>query len=415
MRHFRLFPIKRRSKALLSLSAVILIYTFATSILQYNLVLFTDSLAKNYTLLGVMMGLPWLLSILTDMPAGAFADRFGRKRTMVLGLLGLGASGILFYLVSGLIQLFWVMVIFGAFEGFLTVAGFASIIATSPKGEENRFVGAYSSASEFGYFIGPLAGGVAVAWFGDKIPFLIFGFLCFAIALLAHLLIKESHYREDEPFKTAIRNIFKKDHLYTAEFKEFFSAGRLALLTGSFMLLGGMIFEFIWVMEPVFINSLRVSPVIGGIILSVFAAPFFLLDYVVGRWIDRTQKRFAAIVFGLLLGGGSVILFGLASNPLALIVFAAMVSIGYVFFYVAVNGLFDSFSDHHRRGYMTGVWQSIEDVGFMLGPIFGGVLADFFGLRGAFIFFGFLSLFVIFWAFSERKNIKKFEYNSAAL
>ena len=410
MRHHRLFRIQKHSQTLLALSAVILTYTFATSIMQYNLALFTDSLASTYTLFGIVMGLPWLFSLLTDIPVGAFADRFGRKRTIVLGLLGLGASGILFYFVAGLLQLFWALVIFGTFEGFLTVAGMASVIATSPTGKESQFIGGYSSASALGYFIGPLAGGVAVAWFGDRTPFLIFGAICFAVAGIAYIFIREYNHHTHETFFQAIGNVFKKDRLYFAEIKEFFSVGKLSLFVSFFMLLVGMWSEFIWAMEPLFVNSLHTSPIIGGIVLSAFVAPFALLGYPVGRWIDRTQKRFFSILFGLILGGGSIILFSFASHPYALVSLAAIVSTGFVFFYIAVNGLFDSFSDHHRRGYMTGVWQSAEDIGFVLGPMLGGVTADFLGLRGAFLIFGATFLLSTLWVLWERKNIKKYEY-----
>lgn len=92
-----------------------------------------------------------------------------------------------------------------------------------------------------------------------------------------------------------------------------------------------------------------------------------------------------------------------------MILFAGLVSTGFIFFYIAVNGLFDSFSDHHRRGYMTGVWQSAEDMGFVIGPIFGGIIADFFGLRGAFLAFGILFLASALWVLRERKSIKRYE------
>lgn len=82
LRHIRL---QRHSRTLAALSAVIFIYTFATSILQYNLALFTDSLAPSYTLFGIVMGLPWFFSLLTDMPTGALADRFGRFRALLRG------------------------------------------------------------------------------------------------------------------------------------------------------------------------------------------------------------------------------------------------------------------------------------------------------------------------------------------
>ena len=380
--------------------------------MQYNLALFTDTLAPNYTLFGVVMGLPWFFSLLTDMPTGAFADRFGRKRTIVLGLLGLGASGLLFYAASGLFELFWVLVLFGTFEGFLTVAGMASVIAASPHGKEHQFVGGYTSASAFGYMIGPLAGGAAVAWFGGRMPFLIFGLICFIAAAVAQLAIREPERRHDSIF-SALRNVFHKDHVYVAELREFFSVGRMALFVVFFMLLVGMWSEFIWAMEPVFIASLRISPFMGGLILTAFVAPFALLDYPLGRWLDRTQKRFTAIIAGLVAGGSGVVLFSVTSSIFWLVAFAAIVSSGFALFYVAVNGIFDSFSDHHRRGYMTGVWQSAEDVGFVLGPIVGGLLADWVGLGGAFRTFGAIFLLSILWVLWERKVIQRYEARAA--
>lgn len=316
LRHIRM---QRRNRTLAALAAVIFIYTFATSIMQYNLALFTDALAPNYTLFGVVMGLPWFFSLLTDMPTGAFADRFGRKRTIVLGLIGLGASGLLFYAVSGLVQLFWVLVLFGTFEGFLTVASMASVIAASPRGKEHQFVGGYTSASAFGYVIGPLAGGAAVAWFGGRLPFLIFGFVCFIAAAVAYAFIYEPERRRDSLF-SAVRDVFKRDHVYLAELREFFSVGRMAYFVVFFMLLVGMWSEFIWAMEPVFIASRHTSPLIGGLILTAFVAPFALLDYPLGCWLDRTQKRFASILTGLAVGGASIILFGMASSITFLIV-----------------------------------------------------------------------------------------------
>lgn len=400
--------VQRRNRTLAALSAVIFVYTFATSIMQYNLALFTDALAPNYTLFGLVMGLPWFFSLLTDMPTGAFADHFGRKRTIVLGLMGLGASGLLFYLASGLIGLFWVLVLFGTFEGFLTVAGMASVIAASPHGKEHQFVGGYTSASAFGYVIGPLAGGAAVAWFGGRLPFLIFGFVCFIAAAVAYAFIHEPERRHDSLFN-AIRNVFQRDHVYLAELREFFSVGRMAYFVGFFMLLVGMWSEFIWAMEPVFIASVHTSPLIGGLILTAFVAPFALLDYPLGRWLDRTQRRFAAILAGLAVGGTGVVLFSMVSSILWLTIFAATVSAGFALFYVAVNGIFDSFSDHHRRGYMTGVWQSAEDIGFVLGPVIGGILADAIGLGGAFRVFGIVFLFSILWVLWERKTIQRYE------
>lgn len=191
MRIFRLIRMDRRSQSLIAMSGIIFIYTFATSIMQYNLSIFTGAMAQSYTLFGIIMGLPWLFSLLTDIPVGALADRFGYKKTVALGLFGLSFSGFLLYGVSNFIQLFWVLVVFGVFEGLLTVAGLALVILSSPSGKENQFVGGYTTASSLGYVVGPFVGGLAVAWFGNGIPFLMFGVICLFAAFVAIILLKD--------------------------------------------------------------------------------------------------------------------------------------------------------------------------------------------------------------------------------
>ena len=151
----------------------------------------------------------------------------------------------------------------------------------------------------------------------------------------------------------------------------------------------------------------------GGIILSAFVVPFVFLDYPLGRWLDRSQKRFVSILVGLLVGSAGMMMFSFATAPVFLGVLAGLTYAGFAFYYIAVNGIFDSLSDHHRRGYMTGVWQSAEDIGFVIGPIFGGVAADLFGLRGAFLSFSGLVILMFLLALVMRRDIRRYEASTA--
>src|SRR3989344_1466316 len=408
MRQLRLRKLRASSKVLISLSVVIFVYTVATTIMQYKLALFVDELTPSYTFFGLIMGLPWLFSLLTDMPTGAFAERFGKKRTVTLGLFGLALSGFILSAVSNVFNLFWVLVLFGIFEGFLTVAGMASIIAAAARLKENRFVVGYLSASSFGYAVGPLLAGAVVAWFGGQTPFLIFACICFGAGVFSIFAIPADS-KKTEVFFTALRNVVIKDRIYKAELKEFFSVGRIAVFIGAFMLVSGMWSEFIWAMEPILIKEAGESALWGGVILSAFVVPFALLDYPVGRWIDRKQKRFLSIFFGLFACGAGVIAFSFAHSPVLMLSAAAGTSVGFAFFYVAANGIFDSFSTYHARGLMTGVWQSAEDIGFVIGPILGGLLADIWGLRAAFMFFGFIFLVLMLAVLKEKQLIVGYE------
>ena len=408
MRHRRLFR-RKRNRILIALSGVIFIYAFATSIMQYNLALVADNFSSTYTIFGILMGLPWLFSLLTDIPVGAIADRFGRKRTIVLGLLGLGTSGVLLYFSQDVFWLFLVLSIFGIFEGFLTVAGMASVIAASRDGEEHRFVGFYEGMSEMGYVIGSLAAGAVLVWVSWQSPFLIFSGFCYLAAIMAWRLIPDER-KPHESFKHALTLVYTRDRIYFAEIKEFFSAGKVAYFISFFTILSGMWYEFLWAMEPVLIQENGISPFFGGLALSLFMVTLALFDYPIGAWMDKTQNRFISIVIGLFIGAVGIGVFALVDSILAILLVAIVTGIGMSFFDVGLDGLFDTFSDHHRRGYMTGVWQAAEDVGFIIGPVLGGVLADAFGLREAFVIFGTLFFLSSLWVLYERSTIKKYEH-----
>lgn len=242
---------------------------------------------------------------------------------------------------------------------------------------------------------------------GKKESFLIFGVACLLIALWTLFMMKNSE-KHNENLKSAIRNIIRKDRVYFAEFKEFFKSGKVSIMVGMLMLIAGMWSEFVWALEPVLIDEVHASPKIGGIILSAFIAPW-LLEYPIGRWIDKHQKRFFALASGPIVGGLGIVLFSFVTNVLVLIVASVVMAIGFAFFYVAINGLFDTLSNHHRRGHMAGVWQTWEDIGFVVGPVLGGVLAEIFGMRGAFTVFGFGLLFIVLWLRYERRTIKQYE------
>ncbi len=407
MRHRRLFR-RKRSQILVALSGVIFIYAFATSIMQYNLALVADNFSSTYTIFGILMGLPWFFSLLTDIPVGALADRFGRKRTIILGLIGLGISGLLLYISHDIFWLFWVLSIFGIFEGFLTVAGMASVIAASRDGEEHRFIGFYEGTSEMGYVTGSLAAGAILVWVSWQSPFLIFSGFCFLAALLAWRFVPNDKGLQ-EPFEQAVGLVYTKDRIYFAEIREFFSVGKIAYIVGFFTILNGMWYEFLWAMEPVLIAENGVSPFFGGLALSFFMITLALFDYPIGAWMDKTQHRFFSIVIGLFIGAAGIAVFALAGSVITILLVAIVTGVGMSFFDVGLDGLFDTFSNHHRRGYMTGVWQAAEDVGFIIGPVIGGVLADIFGLRGSFVVFGALFFISSLWVFYEKSTIKKYE------
>lgn len=122
---------------------------------------------------------------------GSLSDRYGRKRLLMLSLIGTGIG----YLLSGLAianhavgLLIASRILTGFFEGNM---GIAQACISDLKYDKYFGLGAISAAASLGYLVGPLLGGFLcdsslVSWFDFSTPFY-FGFI---MSLFITLLVK---------------------------------------------------------------------------------------------------------------------------------------------------------------------------------------------------------------------------------
>ncbi len=117
----------------------------------------------------------------------------------------------------------------------------------------------------------------------------------------------------------------------------------------------------------------------------VFAGPFVLSFIATPLWGtlgDRYGRRAMVIraIFGLAL---SQLLIGFSQNVIQLLIFR-IVQGAISGFIAATLALVSTTTPKERMGYAMGVIQSSSAGGMVLGPFFGGILADLFGYRPVF-------------------------------
>ncbi len=109
---------------------------------------------------GVVIGSYAISGLLLRPVAGRFADRRGRKPTVLLGGLLLCLSGLLYLPSLGLAGLIVARLVLGVGEGSVYTAGSAWIIDLAPAARRGRVLGLYGLAVWGGLSVGPLAGEV---------------------------------------------------------------------------------------------------------------------------------------------------------------------------------------------------------------------------------------------------------------
>ncbi|HUQ58551.1 MFS transporter [Lentzea sp.] len=109
----------------------------------------------------------------STLTGGALADRFGASRTLVPGLLLLGAASVAAALAAGGVVLIAARALMGAGGGLIAPATLTLVAAGLPAERRTRAVALWSSAAGVAVAVGPVLGGVLLAWFSWPAVFLV--------------------------------------------------------------------------------------------------------------------------------------------------------------------------------------------------------------------------------------------------
>ncbi|MHA6259838.1 MFS transporter [Sporosarcina sp. CAU 1771] len=138
-----------------------------------------------------------LASFFTAPLWGAFSDRTGRKKLILIGLIGFSLSFFLFAVfMDNLLLLYASRIVGGFFSGALYTAVTGFVADMTDDEDRNKYMGLLGMSIGLGFIFGPAIGGVL----GDisiQLPFLASGTLSFLIFIYASIILKEPEKRGD--------------------------------------------------------------------------------------------------------------------------------------------------------------------------------------------------------------------------
>ncbi|HIJ98811.1 TPA: MFS transporter [archaeon] len=358
---------------------VVLSHIFEISIMSFIVItaigifdmiipLYVEGFAEKVALIGLIVAMPYIASIIAEIPTGIMVDKYGRKRVLLIALFVFGLVGILYYLFANSIA---ILALLGMLFGVTSVAfwiGSAVLVRDySPKEMLGESEGVYLSISSIGWIIGPMIGGIIAFYFSDQFNFLIIAALLFASFAYSFIVLVEAKIKKK---RTYMR--IKALKL----FREFYEMHEHALPLYLLSLFLNVWIGVEWTytqlsLQNVFgINELIIGGVLAGMMLSET-----LLYFPAGYIMDKIGKRYIILAGFLLLFGASYYAF--LSQTAALFVFMLFLAagaIGWVF--PGTEALLTEITPAHKRGEMTGIFDTSKDIGLVVGMLFGGVLAD---------------------------------------
>ncbi len=132
----------------------------------------SERFGASPTVIGVLFASFGITGLAVSVPLGVISDRVGRKAPMVLGLVALAVSSAVFALADQLVWLFVARLVQGAADAITWVVGMALIADLFDRDQRGRMLGFVMAASNFGFMIGPTAGGWLYESGGTRLPFL---------------------------------------------------------------------------------------------------------------------------------------------------------------------------------------------------------------------------------------------------
>jgi len=320
-----------------------------------------DSLKASAVEIGALYALTNLFATVTLLIAGFLADRYDRKKILVLGWAAWVPAPLIFAVANNWVQMIPGMALWGVTLGPPAMAAF--IIATTNKNKLTLTFTVISSAWSLGYIFSPALGGYLGRTVGMPLVFLLSS-VGYTAATVILLLIKSQHCT---------------NHISDAERKE---PSTLQLLKSRKLLalsvfLGAIMFA-LFLFRPFIPTFLTDVYGYNGFQIGVFGSfAFFgsaLLGIILGRLGDRTKKT-RALAAALALIGFALVLFLLFGDFQVLLVTQVLVGASYLA-WPLMSAIIGPLAPERARALWVAIPLSVGMFTAILAPYLGGVLYE---------------------------------------
>lgn len=359
--------------------------------------------------------------------AGRLITRWGERPVYTIGMLIVSVTSFMIAFAWD----YWVLLASRAAAGIgsvmFTVSAMGLLVRLSPAHMRGRISGYYATAFLLGNLLGPVIAS-ALAPFGMRAPFIVYGFSLLAAGLIVWFLMPSQAALEAE--RDAIMEAAAlaegkgtgvlpsaapspagasgKSDLPAMTVRDAlkFSNYRSALVSN--WAIGWSVFGVQSSIIPLAAAYLAtggdMSNSVAGTLLASLAMATNSLGNALtqtfsGRFSDRFGRRVMAFS-GLLLAGSAVTFMGFAPVAWVFVSLTACLGIGAAFMGPSIQAaVSDVIGTRRSGGQVLAVYQMCSDFGMILGPLVAGLIADAWGFVPAFIISGLLLVAAAFtWA-----------------
>jgi len=321
----------------------------------------TESLGASPVEIGTLYATANIFAALTLLTAGVLADRYDRKKILILGWVGWVPAPLIFAFARNWVQMLPGMALWGIWLG--PPASTAYIVTTVSKGKLTLTFTVISSAWSLGYIFSPALGGYLARTTGMQLVF----FLAFFFYALAGVLL----FFISSQFPT--KNAQQTPEKSYSKFQLLKNRKLLAL--SAFM---GLTMFAILLFRPFIPTFLADVYAYKGFEIGVLGSfSFFgsaILGIALGRIGDKFKRSYA-LATALVLVGSSLALLLLFGDFQVMLVTQLLVGVSYLA-WPLMNAIIGPYAPESVRALWVAIPQTISMFSAILAPYLGGVLYE---------------------------------------
>lgn len=356
------FPFEVLNKDLRLIFASNLVGSFGDGLYAYLLPYYmADTLEASSVEIGILYAVVTLVAALTLLLAGKLADRYDRKKIMIVGWVAWLPAPLIFSFAGNWLQMLPGMILWGFWLGGPT--GTAYIVTAADKSRLTLTFTVISSAWSFGYVFSPALGGFLAGTVGMRIVFYAASVLYALPCLILTFISSQKATGYAQRSAQEHRSFFK-----LLRTRKLFM---LSVLFASIMFFLMMFRPFI----PKFLGDMyHYGDFEIGVLGSFSFSGSAVLGILLGRLGDKWKKTYALSV-SMALCSLSLILLMLFDNFNILIMVFFLIGGSYITWSL-MGAILGPLAPESIRARWVSIPQTVSMFGSFIAPYIGGILYD---------------------------------------
>lgn len=335
--------------------------------------LFADEFGVGATAIGLTLSFFALARLILNVPLGVLSDRYGRRMLLIggplvtaVGMVGSGLSG-------GIVELLAWRFVAGAGSAMYMTGAQVYLTDISTPENRARFIGTNQGALLFGTSMGPAVGGLLAEFWGIRVPFYVVGGAAIVATVYAFLRLPETrHLAQAAPAPTppVAGQKQRRPWLTFMLSRDFFAVSWVTL-----MIFFTRTAARQTIMPLMAVASFGMGAGSLGVLFTVMSVINLVLIPPAAFIADRFGRKMAIIPSGMVVALGLLVL-ALSTNLPVFYLGAIILALGTSVAGPAPAAYAADIAPPHLRGLAMGLYRSSGDIGFLIGPIILGLVAD---------------------------------------